>query len=62
MTGWSLGKVFGLDEQLDASRDAWLASDQFPAFERQHLMDGRRTDREEALHVGSAGGRPITKV
>ncbi len=53
------GQVFGLDEQLDASRDAWLASDQFPSFERQHhLVDGRRADCEEALHVGFGGRSP----
>jgi hypothetical protein len=57
--GLEFGQVFGLDEQLDASRDAWLASDQFPSFERQHhLVDGRRADCEEALHVGFGGRAP----
>jgi hypothetical protein len=51
-----LGQAFGRDEQFDASRDAWLASDESLAFEGQHhLMDRRRADGEEALHVGFGG-------
>ena len=49
-------QVFWADEQLDASRDARLAPDQSLTLEGQdHLMDGRRGDGEEALHVGFGG-------
>jgi len=53
-----VGQYVGLHQQLDASRDTWLAPDQPLAFEReQHLMDGRRRDAEVALQV-SLGWRP----
>ncbi len=41
------------DEQLDASGDAGLASDQAGSLESEdHLMDGGWADAEVALHVG----------
>ena len=42
-----------VDEELDAARDAWLSANEALTFEgKHHLMDGRRGDGEEALHVG----------
>ena len=41
------------NQELDASRDAWLALYQALSLEDQHhLMDGRRADTEMSLQVG----------
>ena len=41
------------DEDIDASRDAWLSADEAVAFEAEdHLMDRRWADAEVTLHVG----------
>jgi hypothetical protein len=48
--------VFRIDEQLDASGDAGLASDQAGSLESEdHLMNGWWADAEVALHVGFGG-------
>jgi hypothetical protein len=44
------------DEDLDASREAGLASNEAVALEaKDHLMNRRRCDAEMALHVGFGG-------
>ena len=46
------------NQHLNASRDAWLASDETFAFEcEDHLVDRRWSDAEALLHL-SFGGRP----
>lgn len=48
------------DEEIDASRDAWLSADEAVAFEAEdHLMDRRWADTEMTLHVGF--GRRLTE-
>jgi len=43
----------GFDEELNASGDAVLASDQSGAFEgKNHLMDRGRRHTKEALEIG----------
>jgi hypothetical protein len=55
LKGW---QDFWVDEETDAARAARLAADEAFALEGEHhLMDGRRSDGEEALDVGF-GGRP----
>lgn len=50
------GYVLGRDEDLDAARDAGLASDEASAFEGEdHLVDGRRGHAEMSLDVGLGG-------
>jgi hypothetical protein len=47
---------FWVDAEPDASSSAWLSADEALAFEsKHHLMDGRRRDCEEALHIGFCG-------
>ena len=50
------GQAFGGDQHLDTSRHSGLTADQAGAFQGQdHLVHGRRSDLEMALHVGSFG-------
>jgi hypothetical protein len=52
-------QVFWGDEDLNASGNPWLSSDQRVALEaKNHLMDRGRTDAEVALHVGFGWGLP----
>jgi hypothetical protein len=52
-----------LNEELDAAREAGLASDQSGAFEGEiYLVDRRRRDAKEALKSASAGGLPLSCV
>ena len=45
------------DEDIDASRDAWLSADEAITFEADdHLVDRRWADAEVALHVGFGRG------
>jgi hypothetical protein len=45
-----------VDAEADASSASWGSADETLAFESEHhLMNGRRSDREEALHVGLGG-------
>jgi hypothetical protein len=54
--GLKFGQNIRVDAKSDASRDAGLSADQALAFEGEHhLVDGRRRDGEEALHVGFGG-------
>lgn len=47
---------FRVDAEADASSAAWRSADEAVAFEREHhLMNGRGSDCEEALHVGLGG-------
>ena len=47
------------NEELDASGDARLASDQAVSFEGDdHLVNRGWADAEVALHVGFGGGAP----
>jgi len=49
---------FRVDEETDAAWAACLSGDEsFALGGEHHLMDGRRSDGEEALDVG-LGGRP----
>lgn len=53
------GQAVGFNEQFNAAREARLPADQSRTLEGEHhLMDGRRGDAEEALHV--AFGRRAT--
>jgi hypothetical protein len=55
LKGWQASWV---DKETDATSAACVATDEAFAFEGEHhLMDGRRSDREEALDVGF-GRRP----
>ena len=52
--GW---QFFWLDQELDASSNARLSSDQSSALQSDdHLMDGRWADAEMALQIGFGGG------
>ena len=54
------GQVFGVDEDLDASRLSGLAADESGAFEiEDHLVDGWRGDLEVAAHVGFGWGSSV---
>lgn len=45
------------DEDVNASCDAGLATDEAVTFEAEdHLVDRRRGDAEMALHIGFGGG------
>ena len=47
---------FRVDAEADASSAAWRSADEALAFEsKYHLMNGRGSDGEEALHVGLGG-------
>jgi len=47
---------FRVDAEADGSGAPWHSADEASAFEsKHHLMDGRGSDREEALHVGLGG-------
>lgn len=49
---------FWVDKETDTASAAWFAADEAFALEGEHhLMDGGRSDGEEALDVGF-GGRP----
>ena len=51
------GQAFRGDQHLDASRHSGLTADQAGAFQGQdHLVHGRRSDLEMALHVGLGRG------
>jgi hypothetical protein len=51
------GQAFRGDQYLDASRHSGLTADQAGAFQGQdHLVHGRRSDLEMALHVGLSRG------
>ena len=51
-----MGKFSGGNENLDASGDAGLTSDEAVSFEGDdHLVDRRRADAEMALDVGFGG-------
>jgi hypothetical protein len=51
------GQIFWRDEDLDAARYAWLASDEAFAFAGEdHLVDGRRGDAEVTAYVGFRRG------
>ena len=51
------GQVFGGEEHLDASRDPWLTANEAGPFQGQdHLVHGRRSELEMALHVGLRRG------
>lgn len=51
--GW---EFFWRDQQLDASGDARLSSDQSNALQGEHhVMDGRWADAEMPLQVGFGG-------
>ena len=51
------GQAFGGDQHLDTSRHSGLTADQAGAFQGQdHLVHGRRSDLEMALHVGFGRG------
>jgi hypothetical protein len=50
-------QVLRWDEDIDASRDAWLSANEAVAFEAEdHLMDRRWADAEMTLHVGFGWG------
>src|SRR3954462_8438400 len=54
------GQVLGGAEHLDAARDAWLAADVAEALQREdHLVHGRRGEREMVLHVVLGRGTAV---
>jgi hypothetical protein len=51
------GQAFRGDQHLDTSRHSGQTADQAGAFQGQdHLVHGRRSDLEMALHVGFGRG------
>ena len=51
-----LWQAFWVDEEADAASAAWFAADEAFALEgERHLMDGGRSDGEEAPDVGFSG-------
>ena len=54
--GLEFWQDFWVDAEADASSGAGHSADEALAFEsKHHLMNGRGSDREEALHVGLGG-------
>ena len=54
--GLKLWQAFWVDKEADAASAAWFAADEAFALEGEHhLMDGGRSDGEEAPDVGLSG-------
>ena len=53
-------QLLGIDEQFNAARGPWLASDETRAFKRQHhLVNRRRADAEVFPHIGFGRGTAV---